>query len=65
MQCLICGRSIKSSESRTYTTVKAANGRLRKVYACAAHQETFDRWIDSRAIDGDGNLLETPAEKSA
>ena len=43
----------------------AANGRLRKVYACAAHQEAFDQWIDSRAIDGDGNLLETPAEKSA
>ena len=61
MKCLICGRKIAAKETRTYTTVKAPSGRERKVYACTEHQTAFDKWIDSRAIDSDGNLLEQSA----
>jgi uncharacterized protein YlaI len=62
MKCIICGRTIKVKENHSYVTVKGNNDRNRKVYACGGCQEAFDRWIDSRATDSDGNLLETPAD---
>ena len=62
MKCIICGQTINVKKHHAYVTVKADNGRERKVHACGGCQEAFDRWIDSRATDSDGNLLETPTD---
>jgi len=57
--CKICYKTIGRREPRSYMLIRLyPGGKDRKVYACGNCQEAFDRWIDSRATDADGNLLE-------
>ncbi len=58
--CCICYKRIGNREPRCYVLIRRKpGGKNRKVYACGDCQEQFDRWIDSRATDPDGNLLES------
>lgn len=57
--CKICYKRIGNREPRSYVLVRRTPAsKDHKVYACGDCQERFDRWIDSRATDPDGNLLE-------
>jgi len=57
--CKICYKTIGRREPRSYVLVRRKPGaKDREVYACGDCQPAFDRWIDSRATDPDGNLLE-------
>lgn len=57
--CKICYRRIGNREPRSYALIRRkSGGKSRKVYACESCQPAFDRWLDSRATDADGNPLE-------
>jgi len=57
--CKICSKRIGNRKPQFYVLIRRKpTSKDRKIYACENCQKQFDRWIDSRATDPDGNLLE-------